>query len=130
MSSTDINAMFQTFRDAQVRYKSTGNTQQKPAADTARNAIEQYIANLQRTVQQREAEFKSYTESRVGTGNEVDQIASEARQVRQNTDRIAGQYLVAQSQNQPIPIDWSRYYVKFAVLGGLVVAAVAGAFVR
>lgn len=122
--------MLQTFRQAQVTYRSTGNTQHKPAADSARNAIEEYIANLQNSVQEREAEFEEYTESRVGTGNEVDQIANEARQVRENTDRIAGQYLVAQSQNQPIPIDWSKYYVKFAILGGLMVAAVAGAFVR
>lgn len=130
MSSTDVQAMFQTFQDAQVRYRATGNTQQKPPADTARNAIEQYIANLQRTVQTRESEFRRYVQSRVGTGNEVDQLANEARQVRQNTDKIAGQYLVAQSQNQPIPIDWSQYYVKFAILGGLIVAGVAGAFVR
>lgn len=130
MNNADIQGMFQTFRDAQVRYRSTGDTQQKPPADTARNAIEQYIADLQRTVQEREAEFRKYTESRVGTGNEVDQIANEARQVRENTNKIAGQYLVARSQNQPIPIDWSQYYVKFAILGGLTVAAVAGAFVR
>ena len=122
--------MFQTFQDAQVRYRATGNTQQKPPADTARNAIEQYIANLQRTVQTRESEFRRYVQSREGTGNEVAQLANEARQVRQNTDKIAGQYLVAQSQNQPIPIDWSQYYVKFAILGGLIVAGVAGAFVR
>jgi hypothetical protein len=130
MNNADIQGMFQTFRDAQVRYRSTGDTQQKVPADTARNAVEQYIADLQRTVQEREAEFRKYTESRVGTGNEVDQIANEARQVRENTNKIAGQYLVAQSQNQPIPIDWSQYYVKFAILGGLTVAAVAGAFVR
>ena len=130
MTNTDVQAMFQTFPDAQVRYRVTGDTQQKPPADTARNAIEQYIAELQRAVQTREAEFQKYTDERVGTGNEVDQIANEARQVRENTNKIAGQYLVAQSQNQPIPIDWSKYYVKFAILGGLTVAAVAGAFVR
>lgn len=122
--------MFQTFRQAQVLYRSTGDEKHKPAADLAKNAIEQYIANLQSTVQQREREFQTYTEERVGTGNEVDQIAQEARQVRENTNKIAGQYLVAQGQNQPIPIEWSKYYVKFAILGGLTIAAVAGAFVR
>ena len=129
MSGT-IDGMFQTFQQAQVRYRSTGDTRHKPAADSARNAIEQYIVDLQRTVQSRETEFQNYTRDRVGTGNEVDQIANEARQVRENTDKIAGQYLVAESQNQPIPINWSQYYVKFAILGGLVIAGVAGAFVR
>ncbi len=130
MSSTDVNSMFRTFRDAEVRYKTSGDSQQREPATRARNAIEQYIANLQNTVQQREAEFRRYTAQRVGTGNEVDQLANEARRVRQNTNTIAGQYLVAEGQNQPIPIDWSKYYVKFAILGGVMVAAVAGAFVR
>jgi len=130
MNNTDVNSLFRTFREAEIRYRSTGDGQQREPAMRARNAIEEYIANLQRTVQQREAEFQKYTEERVGTGNEVDQIANEARQVRENTNKNAGQYLVAESQNQPIPIDWSRYYVKFAILGGVMVAAVAGAFVR
>ncbi len=130
MSSTGVWSLYQTYINAQTQYRATGNVQFKPAADTAKNAIEEYIATLGRTAREREAAFQRYVQERSRTGNELDRLANKARTIRESTDDIAGKYLVSKNLNEDIPIDWSQYYAKFAILGGLMLAAGLGAFIR
>jgi hypothetical protein len=130
MSSTGVWSLYQTYINAQTQYRATGNVQFKPAADRAKNAIEEYIATLGRTAREREAAFQRYVRERSTTGNDLDRLANKARAIRENTDDIAGKYLVSKNLNEDIPIDWSQYYAKFAILGGLMLAAGLGAFIR
>jgi hypothetical protein len=122
--------MYQTYISAQTQYRATGDVQFKPAADAARNAIEEYIATLDRTAQERETSFQNYVEARANSGGEIDKLAEKAREVRENTNKIAGKYIVSKNLNEDIPIDWTQYYAKFAILGGLMLAAAAGTFIR
>ena len=122
--------MYQTYISAQTQYRATGDLQYKPAADTARNAIEEYIAKLEGTALQRETAFQKYVQDRAGSGSEIARLAEKARDVRENTDKIAGKFIVSKNLNEDIPIDWTQYYAKFAILGGLMLAAAAGAFIR
>lgn len=122
--------MLRTYTSAQLRYRSTGDAQFKPAADAAKQAIDKYIANLAKSVQDREKGFREYVNSREGTGSEVDKLAQETRSIREKSNTIAAQYLIAQSTNQPTPIDWTNYYIKFSVIAGLVGALIVTAFVE
>ncbi len=130
MSSSGIQSLYQTYINAQTQYRATGDVQFKPAADAAKNAIEEYIATLDRTARDRETAFQNYVNARAGSGNEIDKLAEKAREVRENTDKIAGKYIVSKNLNEDIPIDWTQYYAKFAILGGLMLGAAAGAFIR
>jgi hypothetical protein len=130
MSSSGIQSLYQSYINAQTQYRATGNVQFKPAADAAKNAIEEYIATLSRTARDRETAFQNYVNARAGSGNEIDKLAEKAREVRENTDKIAGKYIVSKNLNEDIPIDWTQYYAKFAILGGLMLGAAAGAFIR
>jgi len=130
MSSAGVQTLYQTYISAQTQYRATGNVQFKPAADAARNAIEEYIVTLTRTARDRETAFQKYVDARSASGDEIDKLADKARKVRENTDKIAGKYIVSKNINEDVPIDWSQYYAKFAILGGLMLAAAAGTFVR
>lgn len=127
--ATDLGRMLQTYTSAQLQYRSTGNTQFKPAADAAKTAIEKYIRDLSRSVEDRERKFRNYANSRTGTGSEVNELAQETRVIREKSNTIAADYLIAQSTNQPTPIEWSNYYIKFSVIAGLVGAILVTAFV-
>jgi chromosome segregation ATPase len=117
--TASLNDMLNTFRTATLQYKLTGNPAQKPAADRAKNAIESYLANLERTVQQRENQLRNYVDSKAGVPNEVRQLSQKSQELRQNTNQIAAKYLVASNLTEPTPVDWSQFYVKFAVIVGL-----------
>ena len=47
-----------------------------------------------------------------------------------DTNQIAAKYLVAQNLTEPTPIDWTQFYVKGAVIIGLVGAIGLVGFVR
>lgn len=111
--------MLNTFRTATLQYKLTGNPAQKPAADRAKDAIERYLADLEKSVQQRENQLRRYVDSRTGVPNEVRQLSQKSREIRQNTNDIAAKYIVASNLTEPTPVDWSQFYVKFAVIIGL-----------
>lgn len=128
--NADLARLFDAYMKTQVQYRSTGDAQFKPAAETAKNALETYIFNLENTVREREAAFQRYINSRAGTNSEVGKLAQATRQIRDNSEKIAADYLVAFDLNQPVPIDWTQYYAKFAILAGLVVAGALAAFVR
>jgi hypothetical protein len=113
-----------------LQYQVTGDPAQKPAADRAKNAIEQYLATLSNQVDQRERQLQSYVNSRTGVPDEVRKLSEKSREIRENTNKIAGKYLVASNLTEPTPIDWSQFYVKFAVIIGLAGAVGLVAFIR
>jgi hypothetical protein len=125
-----LNEMITTFRQAMLQYQVTGDPAQKPAADRAKNAIEQYLATLSNQVDQRERQLQSYVNSRTGVPDEVRKLSEKSREIRENTNKIAGKYLVASNLTEPTPIDWSQFYVKFAVIIGLAGAVGLVAFIR
>lgn len=128
--ANDFGSMLRTYTSAQLQYRSTGNARFKSAADTAKTAVEKYIRDLTRSVEDREKTFRTFVNSRSGTGSEVNELAKETRVIRDKSDTIASEYLIAQSTNQPTPIDWPNYYVKFSVIAGLVGALIVTAFVE
>jgi hypothetical protein len=112
--------MISTFRQATLQYQVTGDPAQKPAADRAKNAIEEYLTTLNNRVEQQEAQLRNYVDSRTGVPSEVRQLSEKSREIRENTNQIAAKYLVASNLTEDTPIDWSEFYVKFAVIIGLV----------
>ena len=128
--TASLNDMINTFRNATLAYRVSGNASLKPAADRAKNALESYIANLENTVRQRENQLRNYVDSRTGVPNEVRQLSEKSREIRENTNQIAAKYLVAQNLTEPTPIDWTQFYVKGAVIIGLVGAIGLVGFVR
>jgi chromosome segregation ATPase len=112
--------MISTFRQATLQYQVTGDPAQKPAADRAKNAIEEYLTTLNNRVEQQETQLRNYVDSRTGVPSEVRQLSEKSREIRENTNQIAAKYLVASNLTEDTPIDWSEFYVKFAVIIGLV----------
>jgi hypothetical protein len=117
---SSLNDMISTFRQAMLRYQVTGDPAQKPAADRAKNAIEEYLTTLNTRVEQQERQLRNYVDSRTGVPSEVRQLSEKSREIRENTNQIAAKYLVASNLTEDTPIDWSEFYVKFAVIIGLV----------
>lgn len=128
--TANFGDMLRTYTNAQLQYKSTGNTQFLPAASRAQMALDKYIADLTKTVEDREREFRTYVNSRSGTGSEVDKLARETRAIREKSNTIASEYLIAQSTNEPVPVDWMNYSIKFSAIAGLVGALIVTAFVE
>jgi hypothetical protein len=128
--SASLTDMLNTFRNATLAYETSGNPALKPAADRAKDAIEQYIGNLNNTVRQRDSQLRNYVDSNTGVPNEVRKLSQKSQEIRQNTNQIAAKYLVASNLTEATPIDWSQYYVKFGVIAGLAGALAIVGFVR
>ncbi len=111
--------MIDTYRQAQGQYRSTGNVQLKPAADLAQKAIVDYITTLENTARTSASRFSEYTRSQSSTPREIDEIVEIGKTVRNKSKEVANDFIVANDFNQPMPIDWTKYYIKFAVLAGL-----------
>lgn len=111
--------MMDTYERAQAQYRSTGNAQLKPAADLAKKAIEDYIANLESTARAGATRFAEYTRSQSSTPQEIERIVEIGRTVRDKSKEVANDFIVANDFNQPMPIDWTKYYIKLGVLAGL-----------
>jgi len=128
--SASIPSMLDTFRTATLAYETTGNPSLKPAADRAKAAIENYIGQLNNTVRQRDSQLRNYVNSNTGVPNEVRELSEKSKEIRQNTNQIAAKFLVASNLTEPTPIDWSQFYVKFAVVIGLAGAIGLVGFIR
>lgn len=109
-----------TFTTAETQYRVTGDRQFKEPADRARAAITNYIRELEIQASAKRAQINNYVQGRTNAGGELDTILGKIEKVKQDSRTIATDYLVADDFNQPMPIDWTKYYIKFAVLGGLV----------
>jgi hypothetical protein len=120
--TTDLNAMLSTFRSAEMQYRLTGDPKFKPAADRAKDAVETYLSTLSNRLEQRERQLKKYVDSKTGTPAEVTRLSKESEKIRQTTNKVASDYLVSANLVEPIPIDWSQYYVKGSIVVGLVAA--------
>lgn len=121
MSNTPAVAqLMSTFSAAETQYRLTGEEQYKEPADRARAAITDYIRELEAQTTKKQEQINTYVQGRAGSGSELDTILGKIEKVKQDSRTIATDYLVANDFNQPMPIDWTKYYIKFAVLGGLV----------
>jgi hypothetical protein len=120
--TTDLNAMLGTFRSAEMQYRLTGDPKFKPAADRAKEAVETYLSTLSNRLEQREQQLKKYVDSKTGTPAEVTRLSKESEKIRETTNKVASDYLVSANMTEPIPIDWSQYYVKGSIVVGLVAA--------
>jgi hypothetical protein len=128
--TAELNSMLSTFRAAELQYRLTGDMRFKPAADRAKGAIETYLSTLNSQLQQREQQLRRFVDSKTGVPSEVTQLSRESEKIRQNTNKIASDYLVSANMVEPIPIDWSQYYVKGSIVAGLVAAIAFAALAR
>jgi hypothetical protein len=128
--TTDLNSMLGTFRSAEMQYRLTGDPKFKPAADRAKSAIETYLSTLSNRLEERERQLKKYVDSKTGTPAEVTRLSKESEKIRQNTNKVASDYLVSSNLVEPIPVDWSQYYVKGGIVVGLVAAVAFAVLVK
>jgi hypothetical protein len=115
-----VQQMMDTYERAQVQYRSTGDIRFKPAADTAKNAIESYIATLQTTSAAGTAHLEQYARSQITSSEDLNDVIRMGRTVRDKSKEVANDFIVANDFNQPMPIDWTKYYVKLGALAGLI----------
>jgi len=114
-----VAQMVNTYKEAQARYLSTGDPKQKPAADAARGALDEYIRMLEDRIKDTQASLKIYLDGRSESDKDFDSIRKRIEDIKTKTRTVATDYLTAQEYNQPTPIDWTKYYVRLSVLAGL-----------
>jgi len=114
-----VTQMVNTYKEAQARYLSSGDAKHKPAAARAKAALDSYVSNLAGSAEQTQRNLRVYVNERAKRGSEMDKVVSQIEEVQKKNKTIATDYLTAYEFNQPIPIDWSKYYIRLAVLAGL-----------
>ncbi len=114
-----VTQMINTYKEAQARYLSTGDSSQKQPADRAKEALDKYVRDLEERAKNTQDNLRKYVTERTKRGGDMDQVVRQIEDVRKKNQTIATDYLTAYEFNQPTPIDWSKYYIRFAVLAGL-----------
>jgi len=119
--SPEFTRLLSVYNDNYVAYRVTGNIANKTAYEAALNALNQQIANLQKTV----GEDKQYIQGFLQTYNddnpELTKLHEQSQKIQKVGPQIQGEYELSKRLNtspQVQPVDQTHLYVK----GGIIVA--------
>jgi len=119
--SPEFTRLLSVYNDNYVAFRVTGNIANKTAYEAALNALNQQIANLQKTV----GEDKQYIQGFLQTYNddnpELTKLHEQSQQIQKVGPQIQGEYELSKRLNtspQVQPVDQTHLYVK----GGIIVA--------
>jgi len=119
--SPEFTRLLSVYNDNYVAFRVTGNIANKTAYEAALNALNQQIANLQKTV----GEDKQYIQGFLQTYNddnpELTKLHEQSQKIQKVGPQIQGEYELSKRLNtspQVQPVDQTHLYVK----GGIIVA--------
>ena len=129
--STEFTRLLSVYNDNYVAFRVTGNIANKTAYEAALNALNQQIANLQKTV----GEDKQYIQGFLQTYNddnpELTKLHEQSQQIQKVGPQIQSEYELSKrlhTSPQVQPVDSTYLYVKAGIVVALlVVVGIVGA---
>jgi hypothetical protein len=119
--SPEFTRLLSVYNDNYVAFRVTGNIANKTAYEAALNALNQQIANLQKTVGKDKQYIQGFLQTYNDDNPELTKLHEQSQQIQKVGPQIQGEYELSKRLNtspQVQPVDQTHLYVK----GGIIVA--------
>ena len=119
MSESDFQKTLDMYKTNLVQYKVSGNAAFKVAADTAKTWLDEYISDLESSVDKNGQDIKDFVESRAKSDQEIAKLKKDMATIRKEGPELQMVYETEREAQKEEPIDYTMYYTKGAVLAGI-----------
>jgi hypothetical protein len=119
--SPEFTRLLSVYNDNYVAYRVTGNIANKTAYEAALNALNQQIANLQKTLGEEKQYIQGFLQNYKDDNPELVKLHEQSKEIQRVGPQIQGEYELSKRLNtspQVQPVDQTSLYVK----GGIIVA--------
>ena len=125
----DFDSTLEIFRRNTLEYKVTGNASYRIAANNAQKWLDDYIRAIEESTVKNATYIDKFVKDYEKTNPDLAKMQQQIKKIRQQGP-VAQDALETEKEAQEVlPVDYSSYYTKGAVLGTvLAIAAVASVF--
>lgn len=114
----DFQAMLSAYQQNYLDYKLTGDAAKKTAYEAAQQTIETYLQSLRASMQKNQTYVDTFLQEYAQTNPELVKAQQKIREARQEGPK-AQDDLTRIKRMEPPPMDWTPYYIKAGLVGGL-----------
>ena len=121
MEASNFQKALEIYRTNYLEYKITGNSAYKVAYESAQTTIESYLKNLQAKIGNDASYVDKFVKQYANSNRKLTYLKNKSKQIQKEGPILQDQYEVKHRINQvsEIPVDYTPYYIKGAVIVGL-----------
>lgn len=125
----NFDSTLEIFRRNTLEYKVTGNSTYKIAADNAQRWLDEYIGAIRESTTKNAAYIDKFVKEYEQTNPDLVKMQQQMKEIRKKGPVLQDNLETEQEADEELPIDYTSYYTKGAVLGTvLAIVAVASFF--
>jgi hypothetical protein len=127
-SKTDFERTLELYQTNLTQFKLSGNEGLKTAADKSKKWLDDYVTTLKKQTEDGEKEIQAFV-SEYSTDKDMAKLKTDMTEIREKGPKLQTIYETEHEAQKAKPVDFSLYYTKGAILGGVMaLAVVAGMF--
>lgn len=119
MSDSNFERTLDLYKSNLVQYKISGNSGFKIAAENAKKWLDEYVANMQAGVEKDGKEIQNFVQNYAKSDEEIAKLKQDMSTIRKDGPELQAIYETERESQKEIPIDYTLYYTKGAVLAGI-----------
>jgi outer membrane translocation and assembly module TamA len=119
MSDSNFERTLDLYKSNLVQYKISGNSGFKIAAENAKKWLDEYVANMQAGVEKDGKEIQKFVENYAKSDEEIAKLKQDMSTIRKDGPELQAIYETERESQKEIPVDYTLYYTKGAVLAGI-----------
>jgi hypothetical protein len=126
---TEFETVLSMYKSNLTEYKASGNAAYKTAADTTKAWLDNYIEQLGSNVAQTKEEIQQFVQTYEDDDKELASLKSDMSMIREKGPQLQTMYETEHNaEGPPTQVDYSQYYIKGAVLAGVIALVAVGSF--
>lgn len=119
MSQSDFERTLDTYKTHMTRYKISGDTSAKVAANTAKEWLDAFVKNAQDTANKGAEDIQTFVTTHAKNDTEFARLKQEIASIRKEGPELQTIYETEREAQAKPPIDYTLYYAKGAALAGV-----------
>lgn len=119
-SSSDFDQTLEMYRTNLVQFKVSGNAAFKTASDNAKQWLDTYLLMQRDAVDASKREITEFIRNYESSDEDLARIKTEMQTIRTKGPELQTLYETEHETRKEDPIDFSLYYTKGAILGGVI----------
>lgn len=128
---TAFNRTLDLYKKNLVEYKTSGNAAFKVAADNAKKWLDDSLKTMEDRAEKNKKEIEDFVKNYDKNNAELASLKKDMRAIRQKGPELQVIYETEHEsrKQEEVPVDYSQYYIKGAVLIGVGVLAVVASVI-
>ena len=126
--AAEFDKVLEQYKSNLLEYKVTGQSEYKTRANTAEKWLKEYIAALNKSVQDDAAYINRFVKEYENTNPELIKFQKEIQHARKKGPELSDVYEGEKKILAEEPVDESLFYTKAAALGGILALAAVASF--